>query len=53
MLKFFLDLIIKEELVDDRSQYVHHNKKSKKSKRTAYDNMWFENGYNILLKRGG
>ena len=26
MLKFFLDLIIKEELVDDRSSYVRSNK---------------------------
>ena len=30
MLKFFLDLIIKEELVDDRSSDVHNNKNTMK-----------------------
>ncbi|MEA1964442.1 MAG: hypothetical protein U9O41_04845, partial [Candidatus Aerophobetes bacterium] len=26
MLKFFLEIIIKEELLDDRNSYVHNNK---------------------------
>ncbi len=30
MLKFFLEIIIKEELLDDRNRYVHNNKNLQK-----------------------